>query len=123
MVESFLAVPLHFTVEFLGFLVPSGAAVLVLSRPSLIPGNQGNRIVAALGFGILAAAQVAHGGSFTHVETDGADVLVIARTVGLLLILAALIGGLRLSPSAAIAVTWSLEKPALLAPAAVAFLI
>ncbi|MDQ4126316.1 MAG: hypothetical protein M3134_12085, partial [Actinomycetota bacterium] len=62
MFESFMAVPLHFTVEFLGFLMTAGAAILVLSRPSLVPGEGFNRATAALGFVVLAAAQVAHGG-------------------------------------------------------------
>ena len=70
MFQSFLAVPLHFTVEFLGFLVCAGGAFLAVSRNSLIPGPPSNRITAALGLGALAAAQVLHGGSFVPLDSD-----------------------------------------------------
>ncbi|HET7481812.1 MAG TPA: hypothetical protein VFK89_03025, partial [Actinomycetota bacterium] len=124
MVESFLAVPLHFTVEFLGFLVLAGAAVLVLSRSSLIPGTAANRGAAALGFAVLAAGQVAHGGSFGHFETDGAGALVVARTAGLALVLIGLLGGLRIAPAAVAAVAaWQIDDPKVVAPGVVALLI
>ena len=64
MFDSSLAVPLHFTVEFVGFLVAAGAAFLVLSRPALVPGEPGRRRLVALGFGALAASHVLHGGAF-----------------------------------------------------------
>lgn len=70
MFETFLAVPLHFTVEFLGFLVCTGGAFLVMTRPSLVPGPASNRVIAALGLGVIAAAQVAHGGSFLPLDGD-----------------------------------------------------
>jgi two-component system sensor histidine kinase VicK len=121
MVESFLAVPLHFTTEFLGFLVMAGAAVLLFSRPELIPGESSNRITAGIGFMVLAAGQVAHGGAFRHFEVDGAQTLIVLRTVGLLLILVGLLGGLR--SGAAAAVSWELQEPFMLAPAVAAILV
>ncbi|HEX2296375.1 MAG TPA: hypothetical protein VHN37_13845, partial [Actinomycetota bacterium] len=105
MFESFMAVPLHFTVEFLGFLMTAGAALLVLSRPSLIPGEGFNRVTGALGFLVLAAAQVAHGGAFSFADlnatTDGAEFLASARGLGYALVMIAVVGGLRAAPSAA----------------------
>ena len=70
MFQSFLAVPLHFTVEFLGFLVCAGGAFLVVSRNTLVPGPPSNRLTAALGLGALAGAQVLHGGSFVPLDSD-----------------------------------------------------
>ena len=64
MFESSFAVPLHFTIEFIGFLVAAGAAFLVASRPSLVPGDQGRRRLVAFGFAALAIAHVLHGGAF-----------------------------------------------------------
>src|SRR5918999_994762 len=52
MFESFLAVPLHFTIEFLGFLIAAGGALLVLIRPNLTGEDPSNRGTVALGFGI-----------------------------------------------------------------------
>lgn len=121
MVESFLAVPIHFTTEFLGFLVMAGAAVLLFSRPGLIPGEASNRITAGIGFLLLSAGQVAHGGAFRHFEVDGTQTLIVIRAVGLLLILVGLTGGLR--STAAAAVTWELKEPFMMAPAAAAMLI
>src|SRR5918999_6237984 len=100
MVESFLAVPLHFTTEFLGFLVMAGAAVLLFARPGLIPGESSNRVTAGIGFAILATAQVAHGGAFENFEVDGNRVLIAARTLGLLFVLVGLSGGLRVAAAA-----------------------
>ncbi len=125
MFESFMAVPLHFTVEFLGFLMTAGAAFLVLSRPSLIPGEAFNRITAALGFTVLAAAQVAHGGAFAvgtvDATTDGAEFLVAGRGLGYALLLIAVVGGLRAAPAAGAAL--ALREPLLLVPAGVAALL
>ncbi|MGI8407948.1 MAG: hypothetical protein ACR2L3_05500, partial [Actinomycetota bacterium] len=70
MLESFLTVPLHFTVEFMGFLVTVGGALLVLSRPTLVPGHSSNRVAAALGLGALGASQILHGGSFEPLDGD-----------------------------------------------------
>ena len=121
MVESFLAVPVHFTTEFLGFLVMAGAAVLLFSRPGLIPGEASNRITAGIGFIVLAAGQVAHGGGFRHFEVDGDQTLIVVRSVGLLLILIGLTSGLRISAGAV--VTWQVKEVWMLAPAAVAVLV
>lgn len=120
-----MAVPLHFTVEFLGFLMTAGAALLVLSRPSLIPGEGFNRATAALGFLVLAAAQVAHGGAFSYGDlnatTDGAEFLSSARGLGYALVMIAVVGGLRAAPAAAAAI--SLKEPLLLVPAGAAALL
>ena len=114
-----MAVPLHFTVEFLGFLMTAGAAVLVLTRPGLIPGESFNRVTAALGFAVLAAAQVAHGGAFAvgtiNGTTDGAQFLAGARGLGYALLLIAVVGGLKAAPSAL--ASFSLQEPLLLLPA------
>ena len=121
MVESFLAVPLHFTTEFLGFLVMAGAAVLLFSRAALIPGEASNRITAGTGFVLLAGGQVAHGGGFENFEVDGAQVLVVLRAVGFILILVGVTGGLRISAGAV--ATWRVEEVWMLAPALAAALV
>lgn len=90
MFERFLAVPLHFTIEFLGFLVVAGGAFLVVSRPSLIPGTRSSRFIAGAGFGALAAAQVLHGGAFA--ESDAEQSLIVLKTLGLALILIGVVG-------------------------------
>src|SRR5687767_11930631 len=92
MFERFLAVPLHFTIEFLGFLVVAGGALLVPSRPSLIPGTRINRWIAALGFAALAGAQVLHGGAFAFAESDADQTLTVLKTLGLALILIGVVG-------------------------------
>lgn len=92
MFERFLAVPLHFTIEFLGLLVVAGGAFLVPSRPSLIPGTKTNRIVAATGFAALVAAQVLHGGAFPAAEGDGDQLLIAIKTIGFALILMGVVG-------------------------------
>lgn len=120
-----MAVPLHFTVEFLGFLMTAGAAVLVLSRPTLIPGEGFNRVVGALGFVVLAAAQVAHGGAFSlagvNATTDGPEFLSSARGLGYALVMIAVVGGLRAAPAAGAAL--ALKEPLLLVPAGAAGLL
>lgn len=121
MVESFLAVPLHFTAEFVGFLVMAGAAILLAARPVLIPGERSNRVTAAVGFGLLATAQVAHGGGFDNFQVDGDRVLIGLRAVGLLLVLFGLLGGLRIR---AVAVAgWEPKEPLMLASAVAALLV
>lgn len=95
MFERFLAVPLHFTIEFLGLLVVAGGAFLVPSRPSLIPGTKTNRMVAATGFAALAAAQVLHGGAFRLAEGDGDQLLIVIKTIGFALILMGVVGTAR----------------------------
>jgi PAS domain S-box-containing protein len=117
--ESFVAVPLHFTIEFLGFLVAAGGAVLVLSRPNLIPEPTSNRVSVALGLGTLAIAQVVHGGAF--IENEGSPVLIALKTLAFALILVGLVGGVR--PTASAAAGYHLKEPLELAPAAAAFLV
>ncbi|MGH2777103.1 MAG: ATP-binding protein [Actinomycetota bacterium] len=95
MLESFLAVPLHFTVEFLGFLVFAGGAVLVTARPDTLGGGGFGRFTTASGFGVLALASVAHGSNFEAFNHDGETLLVAIRTAGFLL----LAGGLALPSS------------------------
>ncbi len=94
MFDSFLAVPLHFTIEFLGFLVMAAGAFLVASRPDLIPGGGINRGSATIGFTVLAIAQVAHGGSFLPSGEDD-EVLVALKTFGFALVLVGVVGGVR----------------------------
>ena len=96
MFQSFLAVPLHFTVEFLGFLVCAGGAFLVVSRNTLVPGPPSNRLTAALGLGALAGAQVLHGGSFVPRDSDA--LLIGIYAVGCAFIAVALSGAV--GPSA-----------------------
>ncbi|MGH2747526.1 MAG: sensor histidine kinase [Actinomycetota bacterium] len=125
MFESFLAVPLHFTVEFVGFLVTAGAALLILSRPGLVPGGGFNRVTASLGFGALALAQIAHGGSFSFgevsFELDGADLLIAIKAFGLALILIGVSGALR--PREATAAVLAVDDPLLMAPVGAAALL
>jgi two-component system sensor histidine kinase VicK len=83
MLDSIL-LPLHFTVEFTGFVVFAGAVFLIAFRPSVVPAGRFGRFGAALGFATLAGAQAAHGAGF--VETDGDAQLIGARALGLLLI-------------------------------------
>lgn len=118
MSASFMTVPLHFTVEFLGFLVTAGGALVILVRPLLLPGSRSNRWIAALGMATLAAGQVLHGGAF--LESDGDLTLVLIRTAGFLLLLLGVARGAtpQVAP-AAVAVT----DPSLLAPAIAAFLV
>jgi len=125
MFESFIGVPLHFSIEFLGFLVAAGGAILALTRRSLVPGGASNRFTAAVGFGILALAQILHGGAFQLGEyafdTDGTQLLVAARAVGLAFVFVGVSGGLRGGTSVGAVV--ALKEPLLLAPAAAAFLL
>ena len=116
MFESFLAVPLHFTVEFLGFLVCAGGAFLVVSRETLVPGPPSNRITAALGLGALAAAQVLHGGSFLPLDADA--VLVGIYSVGFAFLAVSLTGTIR--PAGAAILGLPIKEPLALAPAGAA---
>jgi two-component system, OmpR family, sensor histidine kinase VicK len=118
MFESVLLVPLHFTVEFVGLLVTVGGAILVATRPGLIPGAAPNRSAASLGFAALAAAQVLHGGAF--LQADGDDLLVGLRAFGLALILVGVVGGFRVEAGAFAAVT---DRPFLMAPAVAGILL
>ena len=120
-----MAVPLHFSIEFLGFLVAAGGAILALTRRSLVPGEASNRLTAAVGFGILALAQVLHGGSFQiaqySFDADGTQLLIAARALGLAFVFVGVSGGLR--AGAAPAAVFGIREPLLFAPAAAAFLL
>lgn len=118
MFESFLVVPLHFTVEFLGFLVVAGGALLVLARPALGGGTRTRRVAAAAALAALAAGQVLHGSSV--LEDDAAPALVLLRAAAYLL-LAFAAGVEAPAPAHAPAVAvWSPQT--LAAPAAAALL-
>ena len=120
-----MAVPLHFSIEFLGFLVAAGGAILALTRRSLVPGEPSNRLTAAVGFGILALAQVLHGGAFQigdySFDADGTQILIAARALGLAFVFVGVSGGLR--AGAAPAAMFGIKEPLLFAPAAAALLL
>ncbi|HEU4480493.1 MAG TPA: hypothetical protein VFS18_01285, partial [Actinomycetota bacterium] len=119
MFESFLAVPLHFTIEFFGFLVAAGGAALVLSRPDLVPGPISNRISVALGLMGIAGAAVLHGGSFFPI--DGDEVLIATRALSYAFILIGVAGVLR--PGAAAVAGFEVKEPLLFAPAGAALFV
>ena len=125
MFESFIGVPLHFSIEFLGFLVTAGGAILALTRRSLVPGEPSNRITVAFGFGILALAQILHGGAFQigdyAFDSDGTQILVAARAAGMAFVFVGVSGGLRAGNSVGAIV--ALKEPLLFAPAVAAFLV
>lgn len=118
MFDSSLAVPLHFTVEFVGFLVAAGGAFLVLSRPALVPGEAGRRRLVALGFVALAVAHVLHGGAF--MAADGEEVLTLVRAMGFAVMLVGLAG--RFVPPASAGATFHVRDPLPLVPGALALL-
>ena len=122
MFESFLAVPLHFTVEFLGFRVFAGSAVLILARPETLDIGRVGRSMTAAGFAVAAGANVVHGASFQFALNDGDQVLAVARAVGFLLIA----GGLAVPAKAAVTVpaigAFRIREPLLFIPAAAALL-
>jgi two-component system, OmpR family, sensor histidine kinase VicK len=122
MFESFLAVPLHFTVEFLGFLVFAGSAVLILARPDTLDIGRVGRSMTATGFAVAAGANVVHGASFQFALNDGDEVLVVARAVGFLLIA----GGLAVPAKDAMVLPaiggFKIREPLLFLPAATALL-
>ncbi len=119
MSESLLEVPFHFTIEFLGFLVTAGGALVLIARTSLLPDGGSNRATAALGLGMLAAAQVLHGGSF--LESDAAKPLIALRTLGLALLFLSLVPALGRESAAAAAV--ASRDPLGAAPAVAALLL
>ncbi len=113
-----MTVPIHFTVELLGFLVMAGGALVVLLRPLLLPGGRAHRWMAALGMSTLAAGQVLHGSAF--LDSDGDLAFVLLRTIGFLLLLLGVARGASTSAApAGVAVT----DPVLVAPAVAAFLV
>jgi PAS domain S-box-containing protein len=117
MQESFLAVPLHFTLEFTGFVVAAGAAVLVLLRPVLIPGRAIGRLTAAAGFVALAIGGLVHGASFVASDTD--PLLIGLRTAGWLMVALAVAGAVPAGTAAAAIAT---GEPVLYAPPGAAIL-
>lgn len=119
MFESVLAVPLHFTIEFLGFLVAAGGALIVLSRPNLVPGATSNRVAAALGLLTFAAAQVLHGGAF--IAHEGDPRLVGIRALAFAFMLIGVSGGLR--PGTAAIAGFEVREPLVFVPAGAAFLL
>ncbi|MDQ4096208.1 MAG: cell wall metabolism sensor histidine kinase WalK [Actinomycetota bacterium] len=119
MFDSFLAVPLHFTVEFLGFLVCAGGAFLVVSRNTLVPGPPSNRITAALGLGALAVAQVLHGGAFLPLDSD--SLLVGVYSIGFAFLGVSLAGTIR--PTASAVLGLPINQPLALAPAGAALFV
>src|SRR5919106_3137199 len=125
MIESFMVVPLHFTVEFLGFLVAAAGALLAVTRSDLVPGEAPNRVTVGLGLCVLAVAQVLHGGAFevsgVAFQLDGEQLLVGLKSVALALILVGIVGGLR--PRAAVPVAFVVREPLLLVPAGIAIVL
>jgi PAS domain S-box-containing protein len=120
MFDSSLAVPLHFTVEFVGFLVAAGGAFLVASRPSLVPGDPARRRLVAAGFLALAVAHVAHGGAF--LPADGEEILTLVRAMGFALMLVGLVGKVEAIGSAGATVALRVRDPIPLVPGALALL-
>ncbi|MDQ3962734.1 MAG: cell wall metabolism sensor histidine kinase WalK [Actinomycetota bacterium] len=116
MFDSFLAVPLHFTIEFLGFLVMAAGAFLVASRPDLIPGGATNRGSATIGFVVLAVAQVAHGGSFLQ-SGEGDEILVALKTFGFALVLIGVVGGVRQAAPVPVVFAAPASETMIMAPA------
>jgi two-component system, OmpR family, sensor histidine kinase VicK len=122
MFESFLAVPLHFTVEFLGFLVFAGSAVLILARPDTLDIGQVGRSMTAAGFAVAAGANIVHGANFQFALNDGDEVLVVARAIGFLLIAGGLSVPAKSGASLPAVAAFKIREPLLFLPAATAFL-
>jgi len=122
MFESFLAVPLHFTVEFLGFLVFAGSAVLILARPDTLDIGRFGRFMTAAGFTVLAGANVVHGASFEFALYDGDEVLAVTRAVGFLLAAGGLAVPSKRTASLSATGSFQIREPLLFLPAAAALL-
>lgn len=116
MLESFVAVPLHFAIEFFGFVAMAGGAFIVLTQRSLVPGPAFNRIAASAGMVALSVGQVAHGGSFPGADADGGRLLITLDTLGFALILMGVVGGIQRTGMQAV-MGYPLIEPALLIPA------
>jgi PAS domain S-box-containing protein len=114
MLEGFLGVPLHFTIEFFGFLAAAGATLLAVSKRQLIPGTSLESYTAAGGFLSLTVAQVLHGGAFLR-GGDAATTITAFHLLGLSLVLLGVVGGLRQKVSAAAVLGF--ERPLALGPA------
>jgi PAS domain S-box-containing protein len=112
MFEGVLAAPLHFTIEFAGFVVSAGAILCIASRASLVPGRPIGRVTAILGFALLAAASVLHGASF--IEAEGDAPLISLRAIGFVFVALAIAGGPTTSGSPALLAS---QQPLLYAPA------
>jgi PAS domain S-box-containing protein len=112
MFEGVLAAPLHFTIEFAGFVVNAGAILCIASRVSLVPGRPIGRVTAILGFALLALASVLHGASF--IEADGEAPLISLRAIGLVFVALAIAGGPSITGSPALLAS---RQPLLYAPA------
>src|SRR5918999_97137 len=99
MFESFVAVPPPFPPQFLGFFVFFGGGGLSLSPGGFFGGGGSNRVTVALGFVLLAVAQVLHGGSFRlgalDASTDGAEILIALRALGLAFVVIGVGGSVR----------------------------
>jgi two-component system sensor histidine kinase VicK len=117
-----VVLPLHFTIEFVGFVVFSGAVFLIWFRPSFVPAGRFGRMVAALGFAVLACAQIAHGAAF--IEADGDPQLIATRAAGLVFVALGLARGdlSRGSPSLAGAAV-RLREPLSLVPVTAALVL
>ena len=122
MFESFLAVPLHFTVEFFGFLVFAGSAVLILARPDTLDIGQVGRSMTAAGFAVAAGANIVHGANFQFALNDGDEVLVVARAIGFLLIAGGLSVPARSAATLPAVGAFKIREPLLFLPAATALL-
>jgi two-component system sensor histidine kinase VicK len=122
MFESFLTVPLHFTVEFLGFLVFAGSAVLILARPDTLDIGRIGRSMTAAGLTVLAGANVVHGASFEFALYDGDEVLATSRAVGFLLAAGGLAVPSKRAASLSATASFQIREPLLFLPAATALL-
>lgn len=122
MFESFLAVPLHFTVEFLGFLLFAGSSVLILARPDTLDIGRIGRSMTAAGLTVLAGANVVHGASFEFALYDGDEVLATSRAVGFLLAAGGLAVPSKRAASLSAAASFQIREPLLFLPAATALL-
>lgn len=120
MFDSVLAVPVHFTIEFLAFLVLAGAALLVFTRPALIPAQASERAVVGAGFLTVAAMEVLHGGAFA--TSDANRVLLAGQALGFTLVLIGVSGrlGRRAPQGAAFTVPAVFHAPLALVPGAAA---
>jgi PAS domain S-box-containing protein len=84
MLEGVLAAPLHFTIEFCGFVVAVGGAISIAFGSSPIRQRGIGRVTGGLGFALLAVASVVHGASF--IEAEGDAPLIALRAIGLVFV-------------------------------------
>jgi two-component system sensor histidine kinase VicK len=112
MFEGVLAAPLHFTIEFIGFVVNAGAILCIASSASLIAGRPIARVTAILGFVGLAAASVLHGASF--IEAEGDAPLISLRAIGFVFVALAIASG---TPTTVAPALLASQRPLLYAPA------